>query len=404
MKIYEIGTGYTSIPARISAATEIVVEQLTKSLLEMHADVEIIDICDTNREKNNLPIIEVNIPLFLCDTDVQLGLMHKIKRVIYSIKLSIKLRTVLKENQSQEQDDNIVLHFHNQYNLFFFLKLISKKTRKECIIAYTNHSGIWSLEWNKVSSIIKKRYFQEAECMRRADLIYVLNDATKWNVINNLGVEEKRVIRLAHGVNQNIYYPLSSEEKEKIKSKYNLKDKKIILQVGSVYENKGQLRIIKNLTNFLKTHIEYAYVYVGGIVSEEYQGEINQYIKERDLNNQVVYLGMVNPGEELNSIYNIAEASIMASHYEAFGLVVIESMSAGVPVLINKNSQMFINKGVIKYEESTLSNIIEKEIDNKSKLDQYKKQAREYAIEHYGWNNVAQKYYKSWELYIKETK
>ena len=240
--------------------------------------------------------------------------------------------------------------------------------------------------------------------MRREDLIYVLNDATKWNVINNLGVEEKRVIKLTHGVNQDIYYPLSSEEKEKIKSKYNLKDKKIILQVGSVYENKGQLRIIKNLTNFLKTHIEYAYVYVGGIVSEEYQGEINQYIKEKGLNNQVVYLGMVNPGEELNSIYNIAEASIMASHYEAFGLVVIESMSAGVPVLINKNSQMFINKGVIKYEESTLSNIIEKEIDNKSKLDQYKKQAREYAVEHYGWNNVAHKYYKSWELYIKETK
>ena len=155
MKIYEIGTGYTSIPARISAATEIIVEQLTKSLLEMHADVEIIDICDTNRAKTNLPIIEVNIPLFLNDTDVQLGLMHKIKRVIYSIKLSLKLRTVLKENQSQEQDDNIVLHFHNQYNLFFFLKLISKKTRKKCIIAYTNHSGIWSLDWNKVSSIIK---------------------------------------------------------------------------------------------------------------------------------------------------------------------------------------------------------------------------------------------------------
>ena len=33
MKIYEIGTGYTSIPAKMGAATEIVVEELTKSFI-----------------------------------------------------------------------------------------------------------------------------------------------------------------------------------------------------------------------------------------------------------------------------------------------------------------------------------------------------------------------------------
>lgn len=401
MKIYEIGTGYTSIPAKISAATEIVVEQLTKSLLEMHADVEIIDIYDTNRAKNNLPIVEINIPLFLSNTDVQLGVMHKIKRVVYSIGLSLKIKKFLGENQNR---DKVILHFHNQYNLFFFLKLVSKKIRNECIIAYTNHSGIWSLEWDEINSIIKKRYFQEAECMRKADLIYVLNNTTKWNIINHLGVEEKRIVSLINGVNQNIYYPLSNDEKENIKNKYNLKGKKIILQVGSIYENKGQLRIIKSLTIFLKTHPEYVFAYVGGIVSEKYQVEINQYIKEKNLKEQVVYLGMVNPGEELNSIYNMAEASIIASHYEAFGLVVIESMSAGVPVLINKDSQIFTNEGVIWYEESTLSNIIETEINNNSKLNKYKQQARKCAVEQYGWNNVAKSYYKSWELYIKEEK
>ena len=62
MKIYEIGTGYTSIPAKISAATEIVVEELTKSMLKNDVDVNIVDIQDLERKENTLPIIEVSMP------------------------------------------------------------------------------------------------------------------------------------------------------------------------------------------------------------------------------------------------------------------------------------------------------------------------------------------------------
>ena len=45
MKIYEIGTGYTPIPAQVSAATESIVEELTKAFLAQNIAVEIIDIC-----------------------------------------------------------------------------------------------------------------------------------------------------------------------------------------------------------------------------------------------------------------------------------------------------------------------------------------------------------------------
>lgn len=44
MKVFEIGTGYTSIPARMGAATEIVVAELTTSMMKIGEDVTIIDI------------------------------------------------------------------------------------------------------------------------------------------------------------------------------------------------------------------------------------------------------------------------------------------------------------------------------------------------------------------------
>ena len=121
MKIYEIGTGYTPIPAQMGAATEIVVEELTRSFTANGENVEIIDIKAQNRAENTLPIDEVNVPSMFTKTDVSLGIMHKLKRVVYSVSLANHLKRILKN-----AEEDIVLHFHNQYNLFFFLKLLFK--------------------------------------------------------------------------------------------------------------------------------------------------------------------------------------------------------------------------------------------------------------------------------------
>ena len=125
MKIYEIGTGYTPIPATMGAATEIVVEELTKAFMQMNVPVEIIDIKAKERKENALPITEVWVPGCFAGTDIKLGIMHKLKRVVYSVCLAQKLKRILKA-----ADEKIVLHFHNQYNMFFFLKLVPQQLRK----------------------------------------------------------------------------------------------------------------------------------------------------------------------------------------------------------------------------------------------------------------------------------
>lgn len=95
MKIYEIGTGYTPIPAQMGAATEIVVEELTRSLIKNGVDATIIDIKAQNRAECELPIIEVGVPKIFTKTDVSLGIMHKLKRVCYSISLAKDRKSVV---------------------------------------------------------------------------------------------------------------------------------------------------------------------------------------------------------------------------------------------------------------------------------------------------------------------
>ena len=388
MKIYEIGTGYTSIPAKISAATEIIIEQLTYAMIENGEDVTIIDIEDKNRKSNSLPITEIKVPLFSDKTDTSLGIVHKIKRVLYSIAVVKKLKNILKNSK-----EKIFLHFHNQYNMFFFLKLTSAKEREKCICAYTNHSGIWTLDWNESKDIINKRYFQEAECMKKADYLFVLNNKTKENAINHLGVNKDKIFLISHGVNTDIYKPLSVEEIEKTKLEMNLSNKKIILQIGSVNENKGQKRALQMLLPLMKERQELIYAYAGGIVDENYQNEILKFAKINKIENQVKYFGMIAPGKELNRIYNIAEATIVPSKFESFCLVVIESFSAGVPVLLDENSSFSFSKNALLYTADNFEQVIKDQIlDNKEQQNKLKKGVRESALNNYNWNAIAKQY------------
>ena len=147
MRIFEIGTGYTSIPADKGAATEIVVDNLSRSLIKLGHDVTVVDIEDPNRLPTDLPILEVPMPEGFGATDEALGIKHKLKRIVYSVKLASVLK---KELHQLPAGDKVLLHFHNQYNAFFFYKLVPSSLRTKVAVAYTVHSYIWHDDWNVI--------------------------------------------------------------------------------------------------------------------------------------------------------------------------------------------------------------------------------------------------------------
>lgn len=393
MKIYEIGTGYTPIPAKVAAATESVVEELTKAFMQKKIDVEAIDISANDRVPNSLPITEVKVPSIFTKSDISLGIIHKVKRVVYSVALALKLKKILKQTNQKT-----VLHFHNQYNIYFFLKLVKKELRDKAIIAYTNHNGFWSLPYEEAKSTLQSRYFQEIEGMKNADLIFVLNPKMKNNIVENLGIDENKVIRINNGVNTDVYAPLSSEQIEKLKEKLNLKNKRIILQVGSVNENKGQGRAVKMIAPLLRENSDTVYAFAGDIVSQEYYQEVLRTAKEEKVENQVVYLGTFSPGEEMNGLYNIADTAIFVSRYEGFSLACIESISAGVPVVLCSDSLSSFGDGSILTERQDVADRIRQLLNDGDLLKELKQAARKNAVENFTWSKTAQKYFDNFNI------
>jgi len=394
MKIYEIGTGYTPIPAQVGAATEIVVEELTKAFLKQGHEVEIIDVSASERSAHQLPIREVKVPSIFTRSDVRLGIMHKMKRVAYSVALAGELRKILKSNH-----ERVILHFHNQYNLFFFLKLVPAHLRKKAHIAYTVHSYIWHGDWKSIEETVKRRYFQECYCMQNANSVFVLNEQTKKNIVENANVNADRVRLIDNGVNVDIYHPLTAHDKKKIKQKNSMEDSRVFVQVGSVCDRKNQLQAIKLLLPLMKTDPQIVYCYAGGVIDQDYQNAINSFVQEHGIAGQVKFFGEIAPGSKLNEFYNLGDAMIFPSKAEGFSLVIIESMAAGVPVVISQELQFMLSEECMKYESSEqFIGLLEKCILDSDELQHASQRVRRVIEDKYGWVKIAKDYYAVWSV------
>ncbi len=390
MKIYEIGTGYTPIPAKMGAATEIVVEELTRAFLKNGEDVEIVDIKARERD-TDLPIIEAGVPSAFTSTDVSLGIMHKLKRVVYSMSLAFTLKKLLKKSEGEA-----VLHFHNQYNLYFFLKLVPAKFRRRAAVFYTAHSYIWHGEWTQIEQTVKKRYFQELYCLEHADRVFVLNSKTRENVLLHTEVQENRVVLIDNGVNTKVYSPRTPEEKEEIKKSFKVQNSRVFVQVGSVCDRKNQLGAVELLLPLMKKYHDVVYMYAGGVIDAEYQERIKSFARENGVEDRVIYVGELQPGKALCDFYSMGEAMVFPSKAEGFSLVIIEALSAGVPVAVSDSLEFKLKTSTLAYDtKEDFQAVLENKVLNKEARELLSKEVRQAVIDEYSWEKIADDYLAS---------
>lgn len=399
MKIFEIGTGYTSIPARMGAATEIVVAELTNSMIKLGEDVTIIDIMDKNRMSTTLPIREVYMPQFFSSTDTKLGVVHKLKRVLYSVSLTKTLHKIIRQNK----DEKIIFHFHNQYNLFFFLKLTSKKMLKNVTIGYTVHSYIWFGKWEEIKNTIAKRYFQEVYCCQNADKVFVLNDIVRDMLVKHYNVDPDRIVSVINGVNVDVYNDEVADRNEVdiLRKKYNLIDKKVVFQVGSICDRKNQLGTLKLLLPLMKRYDDIAFIYAGGIIDSDYANQIQSISHNEGLEKRVIYMGEVAPGKQLNNLYALSDVAFMNSKSESFALVIAEALSARKPIFICEDIMKSLvfwgrkeGEGIIRIKDSFETDF-ERLLKDRDYYKEMQTKGRNFIVNEFSWDIAAKLYLKA---------
>jgi glycosyltransferase-like protein len=169
-----------------------------------------------------------------------------------------------------------------------------------------------------------------------ADELLVVSDLWRERIKAEFG---RRSTRVGNGVDTTRFSNTSSTLDDELRRKYRLTGNPVLLSIGGVEERKNSIRILEAFQQLQAIHPDAQLVIVGGaslLDHARYRLQFEDQLKaNRALERAVVRLGAV-PDREMPSLYRLADALIFASVKEGFGLVVLEAMASGVPVVTSR--------------------------------------------------------------------
>ena len=177
----------------------------------------------------------------------------------------------------------------------------------------------------------------EKHLARKCDRILVATDRERDNLVQHYGASPETIGVIPCGVNLDLFRPL-----DKTAARQQLgfaTDESIVLYVGRFAPVKGIDRLMEAIAH-LQHHQRLRLVIVGGDGdgAPEYK-YFRRLARKFSIQNSVTFRGRIEQ-DRLPTYYSAADVLTVPSHYESFGLVALESLASGTPVVATKVGAM----------------------------------------------------------------
>lgn len=337
------------------------------------------------------------LPIYNKNMEVHLLILNKPEESnIYYSQIKDKVKIYISPNKNPKSLKNImyirkilrkenydIVHSHlklSMYYLYFSTILLKQKPK----LVHTEHNLVKKKNANLLSRKIYKNF----------NMIVAISEATKKSIIELLKIKESKIKIIYNGIR------LENFNKVKQINKYNLiknyqEEDVILLMVGRFSEQKDQKTIIKAITLLPKN---YKLLLVGDGPLRTKAEELS---RELGVSHRVFFLGI---RKDVPNITKTSDIVIVSSNWEGFGLVAVEGMFSGKPVIgtnvpglneVITHPEMLFTVG----DHHRLSEIIKK-LDNKETLEKILKYQEKHS-KNYELNNMIN---KQIELYKKIVK
>ena len=165
-----------------------------------------------------------------------------------------------------------------------------------------------------------------------SDKIIVNSNDIKNKLLSLTGVIEDKVTVLSPGVSYDIFYPIDFKKLKSHQNSYNIDSNSIVLFfAGNAIKRKGLDILLTALSHLQIEQLNKITLIIcsNGPEVEKTRNRLNQI---PNLNNSTIFLNKVSQSE-LNILYNIATLFIFPSREEPLGLVGLEALACGTPVI-----------------------------------------------------------------------
>lgn len=174
------------------------------------------------------------------------------------------------------------------------------------------------------------RRFVVPKVIRRCEKIITVSDFEKEEIDSYFSLNNDRVKVIYNAYSKN-YHQITDERILALyKEKYRLPDR-YILYLGNTDPKKNIRNVLKALAKFYRHSGDFIPLVMPD-VKRKYLNTILNEINEPQIGPMVHLTGYV-PNNELVYVYNHASVFLYPSHYESFGIPLLEAMASGIPVI-----------------------------------------------------------------------
>jgi D-inositol-3-phosphate glycosyltransferase len=176
------------------------------------------------------------------------------------------------------------------------------------------------------------RIRSEMEVLQGAERVICATDQERSYIRQLYSADPARVSVIPLGVDLDRFRPSA---KTQAREALGLKDERIVLFVGRLEPLKG-VDILIGAAAMLEGDVNCRILIVGGDEASQPQVEILRSLaRNLGIEQRIAFVGTVDH-DQLPLYYNAADVCVVPSHYESFGLVAVEAMASGVPVVASR--------------------------------------------------------------------
>lgn len=185
------------------------------------------------------------------------------------------------------------------------------------------------------------RLHVERALLRTVDRVIATSPVERSLLMRLYQAPEDRIAVIPCGVDPKVFFP---RDQEKCRAELGLAGVRPVLFAGRFEHNKGLHVLLAGFAQWLQNKPELAetvrLVVVGGAPPDQRpvppeQQNMQRLVRRLGLQQQVVFAGP-RPQEALAGYMAAAEVTVVPSYYETFGMVALEAMASGCPVIASR--------------------------------------------------------------------
>jgi|GEM_PF-6638008 len=208
--------------------------------------------------------------------------------------------------------------FHAPAQVFPYL---APKTSR--VLTVHDITALTNPEWYPNNDFFSRKVLA-VRSLKIAHVVIANSTNTKMAIVDGLDIEPAKIHVVPLGVDT-VFRPLPGDQKPLIKKRYNLPDKYIV-SIGTIQPRKNILTAARSVAHL--KHYKLIHIGSPGWRYDEIYLQLEKFIRKG-----VLELRIDASDEELLQILRCADAFLITSFHEGFGLPALEALACGVPVV-----------------------------------------------------------------------